>query len=131
MAGALVLFASSCKKEKTTTELLQNGAWKITALTATSGASSIDVYATMPSCSKDDLYTFKTDNTMIQGAGATKCATTDPDTQSLGTYAVNGSTVTLTNNGTVTTFNIVSISETGLNATRVDNNVTYNMTYAH
>lgn len=131
MTGALVLFASSCKKEKTTTELLQAGAWKMTAGTATNGASSLDFYATMPTCSKDDLYTFKTDNSLFVSEGASKCNSSDPDTYTYGTYSVVGDSLAINDSSTVVKFKIVSLDASQLKLSTGDGTTVTNYTYSH
>ncbi len=83
----------SCKKDadtvepvKTNTELLTFGSWKLTAATINSENNGItDMYAEMDNCAKDDIMTFKTNNTFVADEGATKCNTDDPQTE-LGTW---------------------------------------------
>ncbi|OJY92140.1 MAG: hypothetical protein BGP13_08205 [Sphingobacteriales bacterium 40-81] len=77
---AVVAFAvagtfASCKKEdkKSKTELLTAGSWKIKTLTVKNGATTVDLLALQQECYKDNLYTFKTDNTLIIDEGAKKC----------------------------------------------------------
>lgn len=132
MTGALVLFASSCKKEKTTTELLQAGAWKMTAGVATNGATTVDFYTTtMQACEKDDLYTFKTDNTLFVSEGASKCNTTDPDTYTYGTYTVAGDSITLNDSSSTISLKIVSIDASQLKLSMTSGSTVTNYTYSH
>lgn len=132
MTGALVLFASSCKKEKTTTELLQAGAWKMTAGVATNGATTVDFYTTtMQACEKDDLYTFKTDNSLSVSEGASKCNSTDPDTYTYGTYSVVGDSLSLNDGTSTTSFKIVSIDASQLKLSNTSGTTVTNYTYSH
>lgn len=132
MTGALVLFASSCKKEKTTTELLQAGAWKMTAGVATNGATTVDFYTTtMQACEKDDLYTFKPDNTLFVSEGASKCNSTDPDTYTYGTYSVVGDSLSINDGSSAVSFKIVSIDASQLKLSTGDGTTVTNYTYSH
>jgi hypothetical protein len=74
---ATALLFSSCGKDKTKTELL-TGSWKFT--NAVSG--STNVFATIPACSKDDVFTFLANGTVTTDEGPSKCNAGDPQTTS-------------------------------------------------
>lgn len=61
----------------TKTELLtRSGGWKMSGLLL-NGATFFDVF---PACTKDDLIKFTADFNVLTDEGATKCASTDPQT---------------------------------------------------
>lgn len=81
----LALAFVACKDDeasKTNTEKLTSGKWKITAsvakFTFNGIEQTVDVYANLPACKKDNTVEFKTDGTVIADEGATKCSPTDP-----------------------------------------------------
>ena len=65
------------------------GSYKITAVTykASTGATETDVFGDIPACQRDDIYTFKTDNTYNYTDAGTVC--TPPGTTS-GAWSVAG-----------------------------------------
>ena len=88
---ALVLFCTitlfSCSKDddKSKTELITSGTWKITAFTSNpavdwdgDGDTETDIYGSMEACEKDNITTFKSDGTAQDDEGATKCDSDDP-----------------------------------------------------
>jgi hypothetical protein len=85
---------NGCKKDKTKTELLTDGSWKLSAFTINpaidvngDGVLDTDLYnLVIQNCSKDDFVTFKTGGTLTSDEGATKCSTSSPQTTS-GTWA--------------------------------------------
>jgi uncharacterized lipoprotein YehR (DUF1307 family) len=91
LAMALVVSLVSCKKdEKTKTEILTSKSWTLKSLTVNppinnplTMTSITDVYAQMDACEKDDLTTFKANNTAIEDEGATKCVATNPQTRTV------------------------------------------------
>jgi hypothetical protein len=83
----------SCKKKDTSTPItytkadtLQNGQWKLASATAAGGL--LDLTTSMSACQKDNLYTFNADKTITVDEGATKCATTDPQSKTDGNWAL-------------------------------------------
>jgi hypothetical protein len=73
---ATALLFSSCKKDKTKTELL-TGSWKLT--NAVSGGTNL--FSQLPACSKDNVFTFLANGSTTNDEGPTKCSTTDPQTR--------------------------------------------------
>ncbi|MCF8253300.1 MAG: lipocalin family protein [Bacteroidia bacterium] len=94
--AVISLTFSACKKDETTTtdntpsgsSYLTGKDWRMIGATMVSPGGSIDIYATMEACEKDDLLEFKTDNTIVEKAGATKCDPADPDTAPGGNWAL-------------------------------------------
>lgn len=83
--GFLMLVGACNKKNKDDSTpksaqrvLLESGKWRLTAYTATlnySGAdSTIDLYATMSECDKDDFLLFGANGKATMDEGANKCA---------------------------------------------------------
>ena len=81
---SLICFAvtvSSCKKYGLTskTDLLTDGKWKVTAHTQICycgsgfGTSSRDLYASYPTCKRDDYYLFNKSGAVEVNEGAVKC----------------------------------------------------------
>lgn len=83
LATLLVLFSTlffSCDKEdnpqqKTKTELLVSGSWKLKA--ATLGGA--DAMSYIQDCQKDNIITFSANGNGIAAEGLTKCNSGDPD----------------------------------------------------
>ncbi len=78
----LLIFFSSCKKEKTKDELLL-GDWRMNALTAdppqvVNGVVITDWYSQLEDCDKDNYYTFNSNKTYKFDEGATNCDSLDP-----------------------------------------------------
>lgn len=81
---------SACKKDNdatptapTRTTLLTPRNWRITALSTTTTATggtptTVDAYAQMPACQKDDFRRFNINNTLVIDESTTKCTTTAP-----------------------------------------------------
>ncbi len=82
------LIASSCKKEVSRTELLTSGSWQLIALQTDFFGVPADSYADMEDCEKDNLFTFKTDNTIDLDEGPTKCDPNDPQTRNEGPWTL-------------------------------------------
>jgi hypothetical protein len=78
---------------------LTTGVWKMVSSTSVIeypdpiGPQDVDLFTTMQNCTKDNLYTFKTDQTMLLDEGATKCNASDPQQKNVGNWQ-------LTNNDT-------------------------------
>ncbi len=105
-AGLILLVMSvvlsACKKDdeddspdnKTNTEHLTSGYWKITAMTIDPGVNIFgttvtDIYSQFPACTKDDLIKFNADGTITDDEGATKCDVNDPQTTNDGTWVMS------------------------------------------
>jgi hypothetical protein len=91
------LALGSCKKNNdntpatptsSKTDLLTAKSWRITADKTTSTTSisptstTTDNYAASPSCERDNFIKFNTNKTAVYDEGATKCSTSDPQTES-------------------------------------------------
>jgi hypothetical protein len=127
LLAALAL--GSCKKNDdnspaapSKTDLLTAKNWRITAQknTTTFGTqtSTTDEYAALSACERDNFAKFNTNKTVVFDEGATKCSTSDPQTES-GTWDFNSdqSKLNLTDpslGGVVIPFDIVELSATTL-----------------
>ena len=98
-AATLVFTNVQCKKDddddKSKTEILTSGQWRITAITITPGIDldedgtvDTDVYKFTEACDRDDYLVFSANGTYEDNEGATKCDTGDPQTAS-GNWAFN------------------------------------------
>lgn len=134
------LIFSSCKKDESSSNNntpsaasnLTGKDWRMTGLTLTSPGGTVDMWAAMDPCDRDDLFWFATDNTVTIKAGATKCDPTDPDTTPGGTWALmNGDTKLRIIDGDTTDMDVVEISATSLRTktVEVDMGVTYTTNY--
>lgn len=87
-----ILAFSACKKDKTKTELLTDGSWKMTAASISPAQDfngdgvPDDFFQTFPACEKDNVLTFKEGGTWVDDEGATKCDAADPQSTT-GTWA--------------------------------------------
>ena len=76
----LLLSINSCKKDEPVIsknmQFITNGTW-IQISTSINGE---DYWEDIPECIKDDTYTYKKNLTLIEDEGATKCISTDPQT---------------------------------------------------
>ena len=88
-ATALLFVLSACKKDKSLskTEILTTGKWKITAMSVSpamdadgDGDLDSDLYILLEPCEKDNYSVFKTDGTIENNEGPTKCDPQDPQT---------------------------------------------------
>jgi hypothetical protein len=109
---------SSCKKDKTVTELLTNGSWKNTAISIDpgidldgTGTLVTDLFAQFPPCTKDDLTIFKTGGVYDSDEGATKCSVSDPQTTQ-GVWVLSADEKTMTIDGE--SWQILSLDESNL-----------------
>ena len=82
---SIALFFVACDKDDNganNTDNLTGSQWKITSsvakFTFNGVEQTVDVYAQLPACQKDNLVEFKTDGTFIADEGATKCSPNDP-----------------------------------------------------
>lgn len=136
---ALSLMFTSCSKKKddpSTTELLTNKNWVITAETVDpplpfNGTTISDLYAQLSACEKDNVVRFTSPNIYTEDEGATKCIASDPQTKT-GTWVLSTDqkTITTTESGQTTSLSILSLtsSELKVKAATTLGAVTYNIT---
>jgi hypothetical protein len=107
------------KKEETTTASIV-GTWKLTAETVTVNIggkdSTMDEYASLDPCEKDDLTRFNADNSLVSLAGATKCNPNDPGSEPSGNWALLSSNTKLRviDSGDTTNADVLTLSNTTL-----------------
>lgn len=95
LALIFALSLGACSKngdKKSNTVLLTQAAWKyqIAGLDADANGS-VDIEDTdYEACDKDDVTTFKTDNTGVVDEGSLKCDPTDPQTETISWQFTNG-----------------------------------------
>jgi hypothetical protein len=89
----LALFLGACDSDSdnaSNTDNLTSGQWKLSSGVATftfNGVQqTVDVYAQLPACDKDNFAEFKSDGTFVSDEGATKCNPADPQ-QEAGTWS--------------------------------------------
>ena len=120
---------SACKKDAappSKTDLLTTSQWKITAFTVdpaipvfdTQGnitGFTTDMFPYMESCSKDDTFKFKSDNTVEFDEGALKCDTTAPQTTS-GTWSfkTNETILSIIEDGSLQDYTLMELTESSL-----------------
>lgn len=107
-----VLTAVSCKKDKPREELLTSGAWRATSISVALGPLTVDAFAELEDCEKDDRMTFKSDKTVEIDEGATKCNPSDPQTYSLGAWSLSDNDNKLSYGGI--TYDILELTESRL-----------------
>lgn len=107
-----VLTAVSCKKDKPREELLTSGSWRASSISVTLGPFTVDGYADLEDCEKDDRLTFKSDKTVEIDEGPTKCDPAAPQTFSIGTWSLSDNDNKLTYGGT--TYDILELTENRL-----------------
>lgn len=139
MAATTTLLFDGCKKkddDPTKTELLTNGTWRQTAFTSDpaisiNGVLVTNVFNQFPACQKDDLTKFLTTGIVNFDEGLSKCNVNDPQTTT-GTWAFNSTqtVVSITENGTVSSYNIESLGESTLKANYVFNDGANNYTFS-
>ena len=93
---------SGCKKSdespataSSRTDLLTAKSWRLAAVTVTANGLPVPSSVFIEDCDKDDTFKFNADKTLVQDAGASKCNTSDPQTQA-GTWAFNSDQSKLT-----------------------------------
>ena len=130
--SASLLFVA-CKKDDSlpdpnnnnnnnTSSTLTSGSWKMVSSTsvieypAPVGTQTVDLFALMQSCVKDNLYIFKTDNTTVSDEGVTKCNSSDPQQKTAGTWALinNNTKLQITENSTSITADILTLNSSTL-----------------
>jgi hypothetical protein len=126
VACVALLAFSACKDDKESPApstpvspgLLTGKDWRMTAnkmeLSENGMDTTIDFFADMEPCEKDDLYRFNEDKTVTLKAGATKCQASDPDTEPGGTWelSADGKKITITENGDGDTMDVITLTET-------------------
>lgn len=81
----------SCKKEEklSRTDLLTSGSWKLSSMTSTVGAVTVDMYARMDDCDRDNYITFSANGTMETNVGEIKCEEGDKNEISAWNFSEN------------------------------------------
>jgi hypothetical protein len=91
----------ACKKDSdpvaspSRTDLLTAKSWRLTTINATLPNGTPIPSSLLPACYSDDTFKFNADKTVVQDAGAIKCNSTDPQTQT-GTWSFNSDQSKLT-----------------------------------
>jgi len=93
-----MLLLTGCEKNedasnsstKTKTELLTNGKWFVTALVSSApinylnnGSLVTNLWSVTPACLRDNSFLFQTGGVLIGNHEATKCSSSEPQTESL------------------------------------------------
>ncbi|MEN9609976.1 MAG: hypothetical protein RLZZ628_790 [Bacteroidota bacterium] len=135
----LVVFAVSCKKEKTKIELLTEKAWLTTAIAVNPGipagnATITDLFSQLQPCVNDNMLTFSADKTYLEEEGATKCNASDAQTVETGKWSLNEGETVLTKVGTdkiTRIFDLIELNGTTLkmNETKSLHNEKYTLSY--
>jgi len=126
----IVLFAAmgliACKKDKDKEPAKTIvGKWKQASGTYTPAYyGETDYFSFYPSCDKDDILEFKSDNSYEFTEGATKCDPADPQIILSGSYSVNPALTTLDISGQIATIELTT-TNLKVTATFTDNGVTY------
>ena len=94
--STLVLSCTACKKEgskqtvKTKKEILTNGKWQVVSSKALvqvpNSPTQHDLFATLPTCQKDNLYVFNSEGTGTIDEGSSKCNPDDPQSTNTGNW---------------------------------------------
>lgn len=98
---ALYSILASCEREmptETTTlaDTLKDKNWLVIADSTVSSTGSVENnYNLLPGCEKDDLVQFKSNKTIVMDEGAIKCNASDPQTMTIGAWALNESSKVL------------------------------------
>ncbi len=136
LLAVVIFLMPSCSKDKTKTELLTTGTWRITAASVTLGTTTTDTYASYAACDKDNFTTFVVGGVFKEDEGATKCSTSDPQTIT-GTWAFtdNETKLSIIASGTTGAFSIVTLDANTLKISQstTSSGVTYatTITFAH
>jgi hypothetical protein len=99
---ALFGILASCEREMPEdatplTDSIKDKNWLLIADSTVSSAGTVENnYDLLPGCEKDDLVQFKSNKTLVMDEGATKCNASDPQTMTIGTWALNESSKVLT-----------------------------------
>jgi hypothetical protein len=106
---------TSCKKDdddknEGTPSSSIEGTWKTTAFTITGTDTTIDLYADMDACEKDNLLRFNADKTVTQLSGATKCDPSDPSSEDGGPWSMSSDNKKLTTTDGV--YDVITLDDT-------------------
>ncbi|MBK7230735.1 MAG: hypothetical protein IPH93_00315 [Saprospiraceae bacterium] len=82
---------SCTKEEESPSDILKNNEWFIVKWTVNpaidiGGTLMTDITSLQPSCVRDNLISFKSDNSISRDEGVTKCAATDPQVSTDGSW---------------------------------------------
>lgn len=132
-----IITFNSCKKnsdQKSKTELLTQKDWVMSKYELKSGGSVwIDETQYWQDFSKDDHFVFRTNNTVEQNEGATKCDASDPQIVDTGSWAFSDNETKITWFGKTST--IDQLNETTLIITTTDNSgettISERITFVH
>lgn len=115
----VALWLTRCNKDddtpaKTKTQLIAQSSWRFSGVTV----NGINAAAFIPTCQKDNILTFATNNSGTSEEGLTKCNVGDPPTVFF-TWSFQNNETTLFVSATLftggsSTFNLVSLTETEL-----------------
>lgn len=123
-----LLAFSACKDDKeetpapsqTGSAALTGKDWRMTAnttrITGNSMDTTMDNFADMEDCEKDDLIRFNENKTVTTKSGALKCDPSDPDSEDGGTWELSADSkkLTVTVDGDPETVDVVTLTETSL-----------------
>ncbi len=135
------LLFSACSKDDSSTAATPSGAsyltgkdWRMIAATlTTAGAPTVDMFAAMQPCEKDDLIEFLSTGLVTMKEGATKCDPADPDTAPGGAWTLLNSDKQLRIiDGDTTLMDVVELNASSLKVkvVEVDMGVTYTTNYS-
>jgi hypothetical protein len=122
---------SACKKDDenktgtTPSTASIEGSWKITAqMRTTTDGTVMDMFTTAPPCMKDDLMRFNTDKTLAALAGATKCDSSEEDSEVWATWAlsVDRKTLTVSDGTPLFVADVLTLNATTLKLKQIDPN---------
>lgn len=136
-----VAVIAGCKKDDNSspskTQLLTSGSWKLTAANADpaidinqDGVVENDIFAVLPTCFKDNLFIFKTNNTYVVDEGATKCNVSDPQIMESSNwkFSDNESNIMIGDPGSETIAQLLELSSTVLKMKIVVTDGSYTLT---
>jgi len=145
----IIFLLNACSKQSLgdgsvgRTKYLTSGKWMIISSNAIVaygppvGNQSVDLYAAMPVCKKDDLIFYNSNNSITADEGASKCSLTDPQQFPAGTWSLNDSetVLTFTSNGSPISADILQLDSMALSFryTTVNNGISSTRTdmYSH
>jgi type IV pilus biogenesis protein CpaD/CtpE len=143
LAVAATVSLASCGKDddeattpaQTKTDLISNKNWTITAETISAMGQSEDLYADYKACEKDNFVKFATDGKVTFDEGATKCASTDPQTETYNwSFSNNEGTLVISNGSQSIDQNISELTASKMVLTMSDsdtiNNIPITITYS-
>lgn len=125
----LLILATACKKkneQKSKTELLTQKEWLISKSEEKINAGAwADDFPTWDACEKDNKIVFRTNNTMEENEGATKCVTTDPQIVYTSTWAFTDSETKITTSGQSGTIDLLNEDNLVVTSQVTSNGITY------